>query len=147
MNIQQQIIDYINSQPQAKQQDLRILDDLCRSILPAGPLWFLDGKDDQQRIIANPNIGYGIYTIHYANGTSKPFYQIGLSANKSGISAYIMGIGDKLWLPNRCADRIGKATVTGYCIRFNAIRDINLNVLEEAMRASLPLSAPDLHGG
>jgi hypothetical protein len=32
--------------------------------------------------------------MKYADGTSRDFYQIGLSANTTGISVYIMGIED-----------------------------------------------------
>jgi hypothetical protein len=55
-------------------------------------MWFLDGKNSEGKVISNPNIGYGSYTIHYTDRTTKEFYQIGLSANTSGISVYIMGI-------------------------------------------------------
>ena len=27
-------------------------------IMPAGKLWFLDGKDDKGKTVSNPNIGY-----------------------------------------------------------------------------------------
>ena len=37
-------------------------------------------------------------TLKYADGTTREFYQIGLSANKTGISVYIMGIEDKKYL-------------------------------------------------
>lgn len=67
-------------------------------LLPKCKLWFLDGKDDKGKTVSNPNIGYGFYTIKYADGTSREFYQIGLSANTTGISLYIMGIKDKKYL-------------------------------------------------
>jgi hypothetical protein len=64
-------------------------------VLPKCKLWFLDGRDDKGKIVTNPNIGYGFYTIKYTDGTTREFYQIGLSANTTGISVYIMGIKDK----------------------------------------------------
>lgn len=39
-------------------------------------------------------------TIKYAGGRTRAFYQIGLSANKTGISVYILGIKDKTFSPN-----------------------------------------------
>lgn len=42
-----------------------------------------DGK-----VVANPNIGYGVYPIAYADGSSRESYRIGLSANTTGISVY-----------------------------------------------------------
>jgi len=102
--------------------------------MPACKLWFLDGKDANGKIVSNPNIGYGFYTINYSDGKSRDFYQIGLSANTTGISVYIMGIEDKTYLPQNFGNEIGKASVTGYCIKFKTLKDINLDILEAAIR-------------
>jgi hypothetical protein len=102
--------------------------------MPNCRLWFLDGKDDKGKIVSNPNIGYGVQTIKYSDGKTKEFYQIGISANTTGISVYIMGIEDKNYLPQAYGEKIGKASVTGYCIKFKKLGDINLDVLETAIR-------------
>lgn len=134
MNIQQEIKNYIASQPVPKRNDMQVLHDSILRVMPACKLWFLDGKDSNGKTVSNPNIGYGSYTIKYADGTSKEFYQIGLSANTSGISVYILGIEDKTYLAKTYGKKLGKASVTGYCIKFKALKDINLDVLEEAIR-------------
>lgn len=134
MNIQQEIKNYIASQPVPKRNDMQVLHDSILQVMPACKLWFLDGKDSNGKTVSNPNIGYGSYTIKYADGTSKEFYQIGLSANTSGISVYILGIEDKTYLAKTYGKKLGKASVTGYCIKFKALKDINLDVLEEAIR-------------
>lgn len=103
---------------------------MMRRILPTGKLWFLDGKDARGKVVSNPNIGYGQYTIHYANGSNKEFYQIGLSANTAGISVYVMGLNDKSYLLKTYGKSIGKANVTGYCVKFKNLGEINLEVLE-----------------
>ena len=103
-------------------------------IMPTCKLWFLDGKNSENKTVSNPNIGYGAYTIKYADGSIREFYQIGLSANKTGISVYIMGIEDKKYLAETFGKELGKASVTGYCIRFKALEDINLEILEAAIR-------------
>jgi hypothetical protein len=108
--------------------------------MPACKLWFLDGKDDKGKIVSNPNIGYGLQTIKYANGTSKEFYQIGLSANTTGISVYIMGIEDKTYLAQTFGKEIGKASVTGYCIKLKTLKDINIAVLEAAIKYGVEAS-------
>jgi hypothetical protein len=105
--------------------------------LPGCKLWFTDGKNSEGKVVANPNIGYGSYTIKYADGTTKEFYQIGLSANKTGISVYILGLDDKTYLANTFGKSIGKANVTGYCIRFKSIKDIDVDVLQEAIRSGV----------
>jgi hypothetical protein len=134
MNIQKQIKNYIASQPEAKRSDIEALHKHILQALPTGKLWFLDGKDDKGKIVTNPNIGYGLQTIKYADGKTKEFYQIGISANTTGISVYIMGIKDKKYLPETYGKKIGKANVTGYCIKFKTLKDINIDTLILAIR-------------
>ncbi len=134
MNIQEQIQKYIDSQPEPKRADIEVLHKRILQVLPKCKLWFLDGKDDKGKIVSNPNIGYGLQTIKYADGKTKEFYQIGISANTTGISVYIMGIEDKKHLTETYGKTIGKATVTGYCIKFKTLKDINIDTLEAAIR-------------
>lgn len=134
MKIQDQIKEYIANQPEPKRTDIKDLHKRILQILPKCRLWFLDGKDAKGKIVSNPNIGYGFYTIKYADGTTREFYQIGLSANKTGISVYILGIDDKTYLPKTIGKKLGKASVTGYCIKFKSLKDINIDVLETAIR-------------
>jgi len=134
MNVQEQIEKYINSQPEPKRSDMHKLHRIILSVMPARKLWFLDGKDTENKTISNPNIGYGLHTIKYADGTTREFYQIGLSANKTGISVYILGIEDKKYLAQTYGKELGKASVTGYCIRFKTLKDINIDILEAAIR-------------
>jgi hypothetical protein len=111
--------------------------ELHRRILGVKPgckLWFLDGKNEEGKVVSNPNIGYGSRPHKYADGTIRDFYQIGLSANKTGISIYILGIEDKKYLAETYGKELLKARVTGYCIRFKTLKDININVLEAAIR-------------
>ncbi len=134
MNVKEQIKTYINSQPEQKRSDMQALHRAILQIMPACKLWFLDGKDDKGKTVSNPNIGYGSNTIQYADGTTREFYQIGLSANTTGISVYILGIEDKTYLAKAYGKKIGKASVTGYCIRFKTLKDINPDMLEAAIR-------------
>ena len=134
MNIQEQIKIYIASLPEPKRSDIEALHKRILQALPKGKLWFLDGKDDNGKIVSNPNIGYGLQTIKYADGKTKEFYQIGISANMTGISVYIMGIGNKKYLPETYGKTIGKANITGYCIKFKTLKDINIDTLLSAIR-------------
>jgi len=128
-----QIQTYLASLPPAKRADMEQLHERILRILPGCRLWFLDGKNDEGRVVSNPNIGYGETAIKYADGTTREFYRIGLSANTAGISAYVMGLEDKDLLRNTLSDRLGKATVTGYCIKFKKLADIDVAVLMEAV--------------
>jgi len=134
MNVQEQIQAYINSQPEPKRSDMQSLHQVILQLMPDCKLWFLDGKNSENKTVSNPNIGYGAYTINYADGTTREFYQIGLSANKTGISVYILGIKDKTSLARNFGEKLGKASVSGYCIKFRSLKDINREILEEAIR-------------
>ena len=134
MNVQEQIKKYITIQPEPKRSDMQALHSILLQIMPACKLWFLDGKNSEGKIVSNPNIGYGSYTIKYADGTTREFYQVGLSANTTGISVYIMGIKDKTWLAKTYEKKLGKASVSGYCIKFKALKDTNTDILEAAIK-------------
>jgi len=134
MSIQEQIEEYINSQPEPKHKDMQELHHLILRILPGSKLWFGNGKNSENKTVSNPTIGYGFYTIKYADGRARDFFQIGLSANKTGMSIYIMGVKDKTYLAQSYGKKLGKASVTGYCIRFKTLKDVNIDILEAAIR-------------
>lgn len=133
MTIQEHIQDYINSQQELKRNDMQELHNIILELMPDCQLWFLDGKNSESKTVSNPNIGYGSYTMQYAGGKTRDFYQIGMSANTTGISVYIMDIGDKTYLSKTYGDKIGKASVTGYCIKFKTLKDINIEILKAAI--------------
>ncbi len=133
MNIQEQIKNYITSQPEPKRSEMQELHLRMLHVLPKCKLWFEDGKNSEGKTVSNPNIGYGSYTIKYADGSTREFYQIGLSANTTGISVYIMGIKDKAYLAETYGKKLGKASVTGYCIKFKTLKNINTDVLVDAI--------------
>ena len=134
MNVHSKIKDHIAAQPEPKRSDMQELHDIILGMIPDCKLWFLDGKDEKGETVSNPNIGYGSHTIKYTNGKTKEFYQIGISANTTGISVYIMGINDKKYLSEKYGKRIGQASVTGYCIKFRTLRNIDVDTLVDAMR-------------
>jgi hypothetical protein len=134
MNVEEQIEAYISSQSEPKHSDMQALHRIILQLMPSCQLWFLDGKDDKGKTVSNPNIGYGCQTIKYADGKTKAFYQIGMCANTTGISIYIIGIKDKNYLAKTFGKELGKASVTGYCIKFKTLKDINVDILEAAIR-------------
>ncbi|ANF52183.1 hypothetical protein A0O34_17400 [Chryseobacterium glaciei] len=134
MNTEEKINQYIASQFEPKRSEMQILDNLIKQTITECKLWFLDGKDNEGKVVSNPNIGYGLHTIKYKDGTTKEFYKIGFNANTTGISVYIFGIEDKKFLAETYGKKLGKASVTGYCIKFKTLKDINIEVLEEIIR-------------
>jgi hypothetical protein len=139
MTIQNQIIAYIDNQPEPKRSEIQALHQLILQLSPECKTWFFDGKNSDGKVISNPNIGYGCYTIHYADRTSREFYRIGLSANKTGISIYILGLKNKTYLSETYGAKLGKASVTGYCIKFKTLKDINIGALEGALKDGLEM--------
>ena len=137
MNVQQQITKYLDSLPGPKRLDMQTLHQRILGSQPTCKLWYLDGKDETGKIVSNPNIGYGQQILKYADGKTREFYQIGISANKTGISLYILGIEDKTYLTKTYGEKLGKASITGYCIKFKALGDIDMDVLEEVIQFGL----------
>jgi hypothetical protein len=134
MNLQKQIKEYIATQPEPKRSEMQQLHQTILALMPTCKLWFLDGKDEKGKIVSNPNIGYGSQTMKHANGKTREFYQIGLSANTTGISVYIMGLNDKTYLTRTFGKQPGKASVTGYCIKFKKLADVKIDALKAAMQ-------------
>ncbi len=137
MNVDEQIKKYMLSLPLHQSNDLQALHSIIMQTIPNNKLWFLDGKNSENKIVSNPNIGYGVQSIKYADEKTREFYQLGISANKTGISIYIIGISDKKYLIKTFGEKIGKASVSGYCIKFKKLGDINLDVLEDIIRYSI----------
>jgi hypothetical protein len=135
MNAKGQIKAYIASQPEPKRSDMQALHSVILGLNPGCELWFLDGKNSEGKTVSNPNIGYGLHIMKLAGGKTREFYRIGLSANTTGISVYILGIKDKAFLAKTFGKKIGKASVTGYCIKFKALKDIDIGILSAAIRS------------
>ena len=140
MEIKAQIEQFISQQAESKQQDLLTLHELMSNLLPTEKLWMEDGKNEEGKVVANPTIGYGQQIMLLAKGKSREMFQIGISANTSGISIYLIGIRKKLDLEKQFGSKLGKAKITGYCIKFKQLADLNLSVLEEAIRLGIQLT-------
>jgi hypothetical protein len=143
MDISDQVEAYLASQPEPKQADLRQLHTDMLASFPECRLWFNDGTNADGKVVANPNIGYGDYTITYADGSSREFYRIGLSANTTGISIYVLGLDDKTYLARTYGASIGKASVTSYCIKFKRLAVINADALQAAIRHGMTVDRTD----
>lgn len=134
MNVKQQIMAHLSDQPDSKRAEMEELHNRILRIMPECKLWFLDGKNAEGKVVSNPDIGYGSRDHKYADGSVSEFYQVGLSANKSGISVYILGIEDEKYLAEAYGKALGKASVSGYCIKFKKLADIDIDILEAAIR-------------
>ena len=139
MGIPERVEAYLASLPEPKQTDLRAVHARVLAQFPECRLWFSDGTNEAGKVVANPTIGYGAYTSTHADGSSRESFRIGLSANTAGISVYVLGLDDKTHLARTYGEAIGKATLTGYCIRFRRLSVIDVEVLWAAIRYGLTL--------
>jgi hypothetical protein len=133
MDINNQIATFISTQTPTKQVDLLLLNELLLQLMPGAKRTFFDGLNADGKVVANPTIGYGEGTLNYADGSSKETFRIGVSANKTGISIYLIGLNDHDYLAKHFGSIIGKASVKAYCIRFKTLKDIHLDVLRETL--------------
>ena len=115
MDTAERVEAYLASQPEPKQTDHRQLHAHMLAHFPECRLWFNDGTNENGKVVANANIGYGDYTISYADGSSREFYRIGMSANTRGISVYVLGLADKTYLTR---------TYGGHAAKWSASRTI-----------------------
>jgi len=134
MEIKTQIKEYINSQPEPKKIEMQELHSLILRVMPQCKQWYFDGKNEDGKQVAHPTIGYGEYNITYKDGTVRQFFRIGLLANPTGLAVHIMGLDDKKYLIDNYGKTIGKAKVGSYGIAFKSIKDINVEILKEAIR-------------
>lgn len=133
MNVEEQIAVHIASVDEPKRSEIQELHERILQALPKCKLWFFDGKNSDGKVVANPTIGYGQYTIAYANGTTREFFQIGMGANKSGIFVHILPLKEGTYLADTFGKELGKASVSKYCINFKTLKNINIDVLEAAI--------------
>ncbi|HPF73550.1 MAG: DUF1801 domain-containing protein [Rhodanobacteraceae bacterium] len=134
MSTEEQVRRYIESFPKPKQSDIGQLHAIILEQNPGVRLWFLDGRDETGKVVSNPSIGYGALDKEYANGKTREFYRVGISANSSGLTVYIMGLTDREYLKNAYGSDIGKAQLTGYCIKFRALKNVDLETLKRAIQ-------------
>lgn len=137
MDVQEQIETWIAEQPERKREDIQALHRRIAAMSPDGRLWFVSGRNEAGKAVANPSVGYGTYINRTADGRASEVYRVGLSATASGISVYLLGIKDRMYLPQTFGGRLGKAKVTGYCISFRSLKDVNLPLLAEAIAQHL----------
>ena len=133
MSPEDRISTHLDSLPPARRHDMQALHHDILHRLPQARLWFLDGKTPEGKTVANPSIGYGVHRVRHADGASREVFAIGISAHTTGLSVYLMAMDDKTYLTRTYGDSLGKAKVTGSCIRFRTLADIDLEVLGAAI--------------
>mgnify|MGYP002375683861 CR=1 FL=1 len=131
---------YIDAQPPAKRADLAELHRRILALSPDVALRFLDGRNHDGKVVSNPQIGYGSQPSRSAGGRPGTMFRLGLSANTAGLSLYVMGAASKAHLAETYGPRLGKAKISGYCIRFRSLKDVDAEVIEAIATAPWPRS-------
>ena len=134
MTTEAAIHQHLDALPGSKGADMRRLHALILAQHPGCRLWFLDGRDARGKVVSNPSIGYGTLSRRSAGGKVRELFQAGISANTTGLSVYLMGMGDRDHLRETYGPTLGKARVSGYCITFRSLEEIDLEVLMAAIR-------------
>jgi hypothetical protein len=79
-------------------------------------------------------VGYGQYHYRYDSGREGDFLATGFSPRKANLSIYIMpGYQDHAAI----LERLGKYKTGAACLYVNKLADIDMDVLEELVRAGL----------
>lgn len=79
-------------------------------------------------------VGYGSYDYSYESGRTGSFLATGFSPRKTNLSIYIMpGYEDF----SEILSRLGKHKIGKSCLYINKLADVDINVLEELIRAGL----------
>ena len=133
-DVQRQIQAHFAQLEVDKSKELQQLHNLIVSINPQCKLWFDNGINEEGKVLTNPTLGYGLQTLQYAKGNAREFFQIGICATTSGISIYLIGLKDKNILKDSFALTIGKATITGYCVKYKRLSDLNSETLEKLIQ-------------
>lgn len=92
----------------------------------------LTGKEP--RMWGNSIIGFGHYPYIYKNGKQIDWFRIGFSPRKQALSLYIMAGFKSI---EEILKRMGKHKKSKGCLYIKTLEDVNHDVLEEMLQASL----------
>jgi len=77
-------------------------------------------------------IGFGSYHYRYESGREGDMCRIGFSPRKDKFSLYLMNFDDA-----GLTEQLGKIKKGSSCIYFSKLSDLDINILEKMIRASL----------
>lgn len=115
--------EYIASiEDEQMQKDTRVLIDLMHHISGSEPQLYGIGT-----------IGFGVYHYKYDSGREGEAHTLGFYPRKGKITIYLM---DGTTRYSELLDKLGKHTITGYCIYIKQLSDIELPILEKILQQS-----------
>lgn len=115
--------DYISSiDDEGVIKDARVLLDMFRRISNEEPILYGIGT-----------IGFGVYKYEYESGRKGEAHTLGFYPRKNKITIYLM---DGTTRYSELLNKLGKHSITGYCIYIKRLDDIDLSVLEQILSQS-----------
>ena len=78
-------------------------------------------------------IGFGVYKYHYESGRKGEAHTLAFYPRKGKITVYLM---DGTARYSEYLAKLGKHTITGYCIYFKRLSDVDLSVLTQILEQS-----------
>lgn len=106
-----------------RRQDMRAVMGIMRRVTAKRPKMWGDSL-----------VGYGSYHYEYASGRSGDWPLTGLSPRKQSLSVYIMSGFRR---HDALMKKLGKHTTGKSCLYIKKLEDLNLEVLEQLVRASV----------
>ena len=79
-------------------------------------------------------VGFGSYSYTYASGRTGDWMQIGFSPRKQSLTLYIM---DGFNNYDELLKQLGKHKTGKSCLYISKLEDVDMNILEELVRASV----------
>ena len=79
-------------------------------------------------------VGFGDYHYHYKSGREGDWFHIGFAPRKQALTLYMThGFASK----EEMLARLGKHKTSGGCVYVKSLEDVDINVLEEMLRAAV----------
>jgi hypothetical protein len=103
-------------------KDTRVLVELMRRISGEDPILYGYGT-----------LGFGVYKYEYVSGRKGEAHTLGFYPRKGKITIYLM---DGTTRYATALAKLGKHTITGYCVYIKRLSDIELPVLEQILQES-----------
>ena len=110
--------EYIDSLDEARQSDMRAIDDLIQSVAPQ-----LDRQFERGMIV------YGGYRYRRADGSEGYWYPVALSGQKRFTALYVMGEDERGYLAEMYRDQLPRTDTGRNCVRFANLADVDLEVI------------------
>lgn len=114
--------EYIASLDDETAKDAKVLVEMLGRISGQKPILYGFGT-----------IGFGIYHYKYSSGREGDAHTLGFYPRKGKITVYLM---DGTTRYSKLLAKLGKHTITGYCVYIKRLSDVQMPVLEQIVKES-----------